>query len=773
MVTKRTILVEIILVLSLLGACIYGFLWMKKQDTSVYSSAFFCVVPPDAIVVQRFKSFEDASETFSSENAMLARFGSSNNGLSRFIHEVCALAQGEDTFSMLSQSEAIFSVHYTGKNNLNVLLGIDFNLFAQGEQAFEGFCTHLGGASLYKRYNKEDIYQLFEGPSTLYFAISNDFLLAGTSPVVVESSIRHLASGRSLMDNQTFESLITLSSKTSESNVYVNVRQFDKLFGSLLGRQMQQYADFVSKIASWISLEGTTSGDFVHLNGYILLDKGVADYFATLNNQSPAQVKLWESVPSTTLAFISFSPSDFVRFLNQYDNFLEVHKRDKRMASLVSAWENKMQTNLSEWFLSLHPVEAALAWLPAQGDCQWITLVRSNQIQQARMVLGFPASDPKQLPQVLPNPAAGAFSALLGPFFSKSTESHFTIMENTLLFGDKELLESFVEGYVKSSSLYAVMREGRIRGKWMEESGITCVLQSGEARDSIVKMWDSRYSPMIEEALSLYDYSLAIFQVTSIGSRPYTNFLLASDNHKQAGASARKPSNDAVDNEPLPMNIAVFKIFNHASRKNETIEQMPDKTLVLKDIYGKEVWRTRTKYAIVDQVAQIDFYKNDKLQMLYVSEGKELCLLDILGRMVTKFPVVLSIPVRKGPFVFDRQRNREYEIFLIHTDNSLRLYDKTGTEMKDFKPFIPEDRIEQCPVLVTHGGEHYWLVYGAQKDYLLKPDGSIAIVLQRRNRLDQNTNVMIDENGVLQGITTEGRILSVQLSSGTIKTRKP
>lgn len=773
MITKRSIIVEIILVISLLVACIYGFLWMKRQVKPVFSSAIFSVVPPDALVVQRFNSFEDLCETYTSEKAILSRFCAPDNGLFRFLLEVYHSENKEYVFSRLSNAETVLSAHYTGKNNLHVLFGVHFNMFPEGEDAFERLCNGLGGATFYKNYNKVGVYQLFDESSPLYVAVTDGFLLAGTSPVVVEASVRHLVSGRSLMDNQVFASLVTLSSSTFESNVYVNVRQFDKMFLSLLGKRMQQYADFFSKSASWVALDATASGNFAHLKGYLLIDKGDADFFSTLNNQNPVPVKIWESVPSSTLALISFSLSDFVRYQNQYSNYLEIHKRDKHAAALVKAWETKMQTGLNEWFASLHPVETALAWIPVKSENQWVTIVRSSQIQQVRKFLNFPVLDAKQPPQVLPNPAAGAFAALFGSFFAKSGETHYTIVGNMLYFGTSEVLETLASGFGKGSSLYSVMREGSIRGKWMDESGLTCVLQGAQARDTLIGMWDGRYHSLIREALSPFDYALTVFQVASLGGKPYANLLFSADNLKQDGLSVGMPSKDAVDATPLPMNTGTFKIFNHASRKNEEIEQMPDGTLVLKDMSGKQVWRTKRKYAIVDRVVQIDFYNNDKLQMLFASEGTEVCLLDILGRLVPGFPKVLSTPVRKGPFLFDRHADKDYEFFLIHTDNSLRLYDKTGTEMEDFKPFIPDDRIEVPPRILTCKEAYYWLVFGVEKDYLLTSDGTVAVVLQKRNRIRQDAEIEIDENGVLQGVTTEGRILSVQLSSGTVKTRRP
>ena len=740
---------------------------MKQQENRAVSSTIFCVIPPDAIVVQRFRTFENLCESYLSEQAVLSRFRESNSGLSRFLDKIYHTEKEEFISSKLSRSEAILSVHHTGKNNLQVLLGVNHIHFVDGEDIIKNFFEKIGSVTFYKQYNKIDVYQLYEASSVLYVSVIDGFLLAGTSPVMVESSIRHLISGRSLMDDQSFESLSTLSSVTSESNVYVNIRQLDKLCGSLLSKQMQRFTDFFTKTASWITLSGATYSNYVSMNGYVIVDHGDADYFSSFTNQTPTQVKLWESVPASTLAFISLSPSDFTPYRNQYSNFLEIHKRNRGVNALVKTWETKTKLNLNEWFTSLNPVEVALARIPVKGDYQWVTLVRTHSVQQVRKFLGFPSLDSKQLPPVLPNEATGAFSALFGAFFEKSSESHYTILDNTLYFGSKELLESLIAGYGKTTSLYNTMRQGGLRGKWIDESGFTCVLQTTEVRNSILHLWEPRFDPLIEKALSPNENAMVIFQVSPVGGKLQTHLAFSVDTK---GSTSSK---NARDNEPIRMNIGSFRIFNHASRKYETLIQEPDSTLLLKDITGKQNWRTRRKYAIVDQVAQIDYLKNDKLQMLFVSGGTELCLLDILGRMTSPYPIKLETPVRKGPFVFDPHSNKEYQMFMIHTDNSLRLYDRSGVAVPEWKPFFPDERMEAAPKLLSYSGGYYWLVWGAIKDYILKPDGSIAVMLQKQNRIKQDADLKIDTQGVLSGITTEGQIITIQLNTGTIKTRKP
>jgi len=55
----------------------------------------------------------------------------------------------------------------------------------------------------------------------------------------------------------------------------------------------------------------------------------------------------------------------------------------------------------------------------------------------------------------------------------------------------------------------------------------------------------------------------------------------------------------------------------------------------------------------------------------------------------------------------------------------------------------------------------------------MQADGVVAAVLQKSNRIKQDAPVELSSDGVLHATTTGGRLLTVQLNNGHIKTRKP
>ena len=766
---KQGIIIGITLSLCLLCLCVYLYNRLR-QEAVVPAVAAFQAVPPDALIVQKFNSLAHFCGVYASPASVPARFCPSNNGLSEFLDKLYAAARENADYKALFESQVVSSVHYTGKNTLQVLLAIYLADPLAQEAFMKLLYAQFGAVTDYKKYNKTDIYQLFEGPSSLYVAVAGKFVVAATSLVMVESSVRHIVSGRSILDQGGFSDALTSSASAGPSHLYVNVQQFDKIVSSLLGRRMQPYADFLSKSASWMALNGAMTERFTHLSGPLSTDNGMGNYASVVAGQPASPVKLWEYLPAHTLLFLSLSFQDIAAYRNSYGNYLEIHKRDRAAAARIQAWEEKNQIKLETWVESLHPVEAALAWLPHKSKSQWITLVRSQHVAQMRRQLGL-GTDSRQASRIFPNPYSGAFSAFLGPFFAKNTESHYTIIDNVLFLGDEEALELLHAGHNRSSSLYARMRQSGASG-WMEEAGLTLMIQAGEARDSLISLSDSRYRSQIAEALSPYDYAFALFQLRGINKRAFANLVFGADMLRKSGSSSRTVSAGALDTEPQAMATGPFRVYNHATLKYNRLEQSPDSLLTLIDEAGKTLWKSRIKYPISDTLAQIDYLRNNKLQMLFAS-GTNLQLLDRLGRTVNPYPRPLEARVRKGPFVFDPQRNKNYLIFLIHTDNSLRLYDRRGAADRNWEAFMPEDRIERAPVLLSHAKVVYWLVYGVQNDYVLNASGVPVVTLQRRDRIKQDASLTLDSGDVLQATTVDGRLLTVELSTGSIKTRTP
>ena len=138
----------------------------------------------------------------------------------------------------------------------------------------------------------------------------------------------------------------------------------------------------------------------------------------------------------------------------------------------------------------------------------------------------------------------------------------------------------------------------------------------------------------------------------------------------------------------------------------------------------------------------MDFYANGKLQILFAS-GTKLYLIDRLGRFVNTFPVDIGKQVLLGPDVYDFSGNKKYNVMILHTDNTIEMYNLQGRRPPQWKTITASETIKGLPERIKVGGNTFWVVrtsiqtlvfgfYGGEPltvfsgDRMIRPDSEVV-----------------------------------------------
>lgn len=114
---------------------------------------------------------------------------------------------------------------------------------------------------------------------------------------------------------------------------------------------------------------------------------------------------------------------------------------------------------------------------------------------------------------------------------------------------------------------------------------------------------------------------------------------------------AEIPAEPSIESDVRKVDIAKgpFKVANSAAPgKDYLIRQNKDNSIELLDEKGNRKWRFQLSDKIGGMVGQVDYYHNGKIQYLIV-EGKNVHLIDRLGREVSSFPRTLPAKAIVGP----------------------------------------------------------------------------------------------------------------------------
>lgn len=163
-------------------------------------------------------------------------------------------------------------------------------------------------------------------------------------------------------------------------------------------------------------------------------------------------------------------------------------------------------------------------------------------------------------------------------------------------------------------------------------------------------------------------------------------------------------------------------VTDHLSRTKQVLVQDDQNALVLVSCTGKVLWKVNIDGPILGGIAQVDKFRNGKLQLLF-NTASRLYIIDRNGKDVAPFPVDLQEKASAGLNVFDYEGKRDYRV-LIPTEEARSLnYTVEGRLVDGWTP-------PRTPATCSLPAQHLRL---SGKDYLVLVDRSGHVtVLDRR-----------------------------------------
>lgn len=737
-------------------------------------------VPLDALALQHFRSFEVLHRGMVDTAAYLRIWAHSGSGLDSLLALLPRWLEQEGNplrgtaEAPLRAPECICSLHDAGKNTFAVLLSMDWNDGPAQEAAasLAAFFQARGFADRRSDYHGQTLHSLQVGRDACYWALASGYLLLSSKQVVVESAIRHLETRGSLMDTPLFAQLVRQDSKLQDSRLFVRGNKVPKMFTVFLGKGQQSMASFCSRLSDWVVLGGDMASGRLSLQGRLVTQGGEARYLDFFKHQSPQAVEAWQALPANTLALASLSFSDLPRFLEDYGRFLSLHKQASARQARLDTLARHLGTEVAEWFGGLYPAEVALAAVPAADTLQYLTVIRSRFVSQAKLRFSLLSGTVAE-EEIKPNPLGDFLSPLLGKLFALNTATHYGFYKNYLFLGEEAVLGKVFDE-LKAGAFYSLqdnLRQGLPAGALDRQANFTCLVQPALDPARLQALLDKRWQGGLD-SLSRFNTQYIGFQVVAgpegLGARAVVE---AKNLDIPPHIRPLKLTKQAYEISPDTLavrGLPPFTLHNHATRKENILEQKPAPDYRIRQIDERNrlLWTFKADRPIVDSVVQIDFLKNHKLQVLFALGGS-LHLLDRTGREVKPYPATYDQEIQYGPYVFDLRGDKEYQIFLYHRDSVLRKYAKDGTQDPRWRPYPLEGYACGPLRYEVIDGTAYWLVFSSSKTAFLDANsGELKAALPNPWLLDPAAPLTFLGKGVVEGLTIENKPVRLNLLNG-------
>jgi hypothetical protein len=198
------------------------------------------------------------------------------------------------------------------------------------------------------------------------------------------------------------------------------------------------------------------------------------------------------------------------------------------------------------------------------------------------------------------------------------------------------------------------------------------------------------------------------------------------------------------------------------------LEQAPNLKLRLLDGKRKGVWTIPFDTPICGSVVQVDFFKNNKLQMLFASQNK-LYLVDRVGRMVRGFPKTLPDKVVYGPEIFDLSGDKNYSFMVLNEDNSVAIYKLTRDKISGGVKIKAPEFVKELPELVAINGKNYLFLKTVSCLRVYDMKGSEIIIKDKKRMISPDSGIVEIGGDEIKVKGVDGKEFILNLSTGKTK----
>ncbi len=737
---KKIVIICSVLALLLLGGIGFGFYKLfftpesEGEELANSKGDAMMAVPSDAIMVYDFASFDLLSEFYGGKVSPLASF------LKIFPSDI-------------KNEGAVVSVHYPSKNTIAPLLVVSVEDGDERERLKDMVSDYCSGV-INKKYSGVTISKAVI--PAISYTFYGKFLIASPSHVVVESSIRHLEGRSSIKDNQLFQK--GSGDVKGKMVLHINHQNIGKFFSGSINYDYLGKATFFSSLASWSSFHLESDDATIEGEGKFINEKDEANFSNIFLTQKGKSTRIYDILPHNTEYVISLQLSDVEEYLDSYTSYLEAIKKINDYHYLNSIAPKSIGESVSpkNWFISLDPQEIAVASLPDSKGGEKMTFVRVKESEKVKLYKGY-------------------IGTLLGDFFAPSSEEACGIVNDWMVIGSKRMVEKLSEE--TKNELYFSMKmyleQTSAASVCKENSTVSGVVNLSKCADSLALYFKKEYSAPLLEKMGDYNFNYLTFNLGHGGAAVLPHFTRYAENmavlpQPPVAEIAVSDAKAVYDETVVEIPQGPYQVKNFVNGKKNYLQQLSDNKIRLLDDNRRGVWTIPFDSKLSGCVAQVDHFKNSKLQMIFCS-GNKLYMLDRLGRWVKPFPVTLSKDVLLGPQVYDFNNTREYTLVVLHTDNTIGMYDMTGKALESWAPVQLGEKIKGLPELLDMEGTRYWVIRTGYQTVICNENGSPVADFSRKRRLTADTRVERKSGKEVVVKSVEGKDMVLNLQTGAMK----
>ena len=716
-------------------------------------SMLFSAVPSDASMVLKFQEFGRMLDAVAADESPVRSFVMDRTDSGKMAAFLAGTLSSSSLYSSLMSSPAVLSLHNIGK--LTPLLIIDAGKASDepsaSVSAMISAATEAGMTASY-----EDVSGYLPAGNPLR---KRSLLLISPSDILVQSSLRHLKAKVSVLDVEGLPEAVVKAS--SEDLLVLPHSGLDGIAEEVLSPSGRKSSSFIGRFADCIafSVENMSAGEF-SMKGRPVAGNGRNCFLDLYMNVGSSSPQVSSVLPSYTVAAASVPVDNAAAYASAYMDFSETMSLVRDVEGRRSSLQKKTGIDPVDWAGAINLKEVSAASFVTGGKLEKILLVRMEKLNFPLLFKGIgDVTKDSCERRIFRYGYGGYLSLLFGGMFSLEDESCFLVDGEWMIIGSRTALAEYAGGRAREYTLAEYLSDAGV-GNPMSGRNVyfTSYLSLSEDRAFNKSLFSGNFLPAVDKSLEGISYEPLFLTV----SEDKAGILVDVSSCRTVVTRSKAPTFERDTEVVVPE--GPFRVKNSGTSRWNRFYQQDNLYLCLQEEDGKGIWGVEFNAPICGRAETVDYFANGKLQILFAA-GSKLYLIDRLGRFVNPFPIELGKPVLIGPDVYDFSGKRKYNVMILHTDNTIEMYNLQGRRPPQWKTITSDETIKGLPERIRVNGSTYWVVRTSIQTLIFGFYGGEPLTRFEGDRMIRpDSEVVPGKDGTVEVVCYDGRKHQVKIA---------
>jgi len=745
---------------------IVGYFSIQKKENAIVTNAIEAV-PIDASYILELPKIKNITSKIVNDSSIFYNLLniSELNNLKNQISEIDSFIEYSKTFKEIVKNEKIIiSAHIINSSELNFLTAFKIPAQKQQKNLIKEIYSFLNSSdSTIRNYSNTDIFSFETNTKKFYFCIIDNIFVMSKSELLIENSIRQKQSNNPISLDFGFKQTAKTLSK-NRIHLFVNYNYLPDYLSAIFTHTFQNKIQPLKSFANWSALDINIDHNFLNISGLSYSSDSPDMFLSMFKNNKPQKLNIDEYLPYKTAEFMSFSVEDFAIFFALYEKYLSSKNLSGTHSNQFSQFNTEYSVNIKSDIIPQIGNSVTLAKVKFNNTTDnfsefLIFEVKSkssfetilNQITTEYLTGTQTLENLKHIYEVdnansiyiYEFPVENFTKLIVGEIFSTSkTFKYYIFLNNYLVFAPTiDELKKFYYSYYTNKSLVYNEDYKNYKKRIPEKSNIFYYSNNNFNSLNQITILKDNFGDVYKQNLNTFNkFQFITLQYSYDKKDLFQTHFNAKYNKNLQNRGV------TVWEKEIKANVSKKPVFflNHYSFKKEVLIADDSNYIYLIAANGEFLWIKHLREPIIDNFQKVDFYNNNKYQILLTTTNN-IITFDRNGEVVMDKCLQLPAATTKGASIINYDDNNNYRIFVPCVNNKVYLYDNNLKAVTGWNIPTTQTSIVSKIYYFSYENKDYIVFGDKTKPYILNRKGEERINVKQNIALPNNCSFYFQE----------------------------